>query len=92
MSLLLVGYSKLETRAAGSDTTATGLRATLLCIITNPPVYQKLVGEIDAAVALGKIPSAANEIISNEQARQLPYLQACVKEVGIIGIDSSPND
>ena len=67
-------------RAAGSDTTATGLRATLLGIISSPLVYKKLMTEIDEAVAAGKI-SSDDLIISNAQARDLPYLQACIKEV-----------
>ncbi|KAJ9637526.1 uncharacterized protein PV06_09498 [Exophiala oligosperma] len=65
--------------AAGSDTTATGLRATLRGIISSPLVYEKLLTEINEAAAAGKIPSH-DQIISNAQARDLPYLQACIKE------------
>ncbi|RMZ78725.1 hypothetical protein DV737_g3781, partial [Chaetothyriales sp. CBS 132003] len=65
--------------AAGSDTTASGLRATLLGILSSPLVYQKLIKEIDEGVAAGKIPSD-DLIISDAQARELPYLQACIKE------------
>jgi len=39
--------------------------------------------EIDQAVAAGKIPSD-DLIISNAQARDLPYLQACIKEVSAL--------
>jgi hypothetical protein len=66
--------------AAGSDTTATGLRATLLCIITNPCVYTKLLAEIQAAMSSGKVASSTDNVISDEEARELPYLQACIKE------------
>lgn len=52
------------------------MRATLLSIISNPRVYTRLVGEIDEAVSLGKVSSP----ILDEEARQLPYLQACIKE------------
>jgi len=38
---------------AGSDTTATGLRATILYLITAPRVMEKLRAEIDAAEAAG---------------------------------------
>lgn len=62
--------------AAGSDTTATGLRATLLCIITNPRVLGKLLVEIDQA----KRSLSSDAIISDREARALPYLQACIKE------------
>lgn len=65
---------------AGSDTTATTIRATLLCIITNPRVYRILVDEIDGATANGIIPSEAGMVVSEAQARSLPYLQACIKE------------
>ncbi|KAI9676946.1 MAG: hypothetical protein M1817_006785 [Caeruleum heppii] len=61
---------------AGSDTTATSMRATLLSIISNPRVYTRLVGEIDDAISRGLISSP----IRDEEARRLPYLQACIKE------------
>lgn len=37
--------------------------------------------EIDEALVHGKIPSGATEVISDVQGKQLPYLQACIKEV-----------
>jgi cytochrome P450 len=52
------------------------MRATLLAIITNPPVYARLVREIDDAIRRGQVSSP----ILEEEARQLPYLQACIKE------------
>ncbi|KAI9701772.1 MAG: hypothetical protein M1836_001115 [Candelina mexicana] len=61
---------------AGSDTTATSMRATLLAIISNPRVYARLVREIDEAIARGDVSSP----ILEEEARRLPYLQACIKE------------
>ena len=61
-------------RFAGSDTTATSTRATLVNIITNPLVYAKLQQEIDNAV-----PSMSSPIQIDE-AIKLPYLQACIKE------------
>ena len=61
---------------AGSDTTATSTRVTLLHIITNPLVYSRLQREIDAAIASGNISSP----IQVSEASKLPYLQACIKE------------
>ncbi|KAL9117459.1 MAG: hypothetical protein Q9187_006003, partial [Circinaria calcarea] len=61
---------------AGSDTTATSMRATLLSIISNPPVYVRLQREIDDAIAHGAISSP----ILQDEAVKLPYLQACIKE------------
>ncbi|OCK76659.1 cytochrome P450 [Lepidopterella palustris CBS 459.81] len=61
---------------AGSDTTATGVRATMLYLITAPRVLQKLRAEMDDAEATGAISSP----ITNAEAKELPYLQACIKE------------
>ncbi|KAK3386325.1 putative Pisatin demethylase [Sordaria brevicollis] len=58
---------------AGSNTIATAIRATLLHIITNPVVLRKLRSEIATA-------GLTADIISNTQARTLPYLQAVIKE------------
>jgi cytochrome P450 len=70
-------------RTAGTDTSATAMRATLLCIMTNPRVYRMLMAEIDQALQDGTIPSGPREIVTEAQARELPYLQACIKEVGL---------
>uniref|UniRef100_A0A093VCR3 Pisatin demethylase n=1 Tax=Talaromyces marneffei PM1 TaxID=1077442 RepID=A0A093VCR3_TALMA len=61
---------------AGSDTTATSMRATLLSIISNPRVYSRLQKEIDDAIVDGRISSP----IQDSEARALPYLQACIAE------------
>ena len=63
---------------AGGETTATGLRATLLYIITNPRIYTTLQAEIDNAVKTeGKI---SNPVIKDTEWRHLVYLQAVIKE------------
>ena len=64
---------------AGSDTTATAIRSTMLYLITNPRVYSKLQTEIDDSVASGKAPTAT-EIVPDICLRDLPYLQAVVRE------------
>ncbi|KAL8674088.1 MAG: hypothetical protein Q9168_001483 [Polycauliona sp. 1 TL-2023] len=61
---------------AGSDTTSTAIQATLLSIITNPRVYHQLQSEIDDAIRQGKTSVPIQEV----EARQLPYLQACIQE------------
>ncbi|KAK1511856.1 hypothetical protein CTAM01_00786 [Colletotrichum tamarilloi] len=61
---------------AGSDTTATAIRATLLYIITNPRVHNKLLAEILSVYNT----TARRPIISDAEARNLPYLQAVIKE------------
>lgn len=62
---------------AGSDTSATTLRATTLFIITQPKVYAALQYEIDKAEQDGLL---SKPIIQDVEARNLPYLQACIKE------------
>lgn len=69
----------LEQIVAGSDTTAAAIRGTLLLLLTNNRVYRKLQREIDEAVHDGKVPSDGT-IISGRQSRQLPYLQAVIRE------------
>lgn len=61
---------------AGSDTTATAMRTTMLYLMSSPPVYRKLAHEIRAAAADGRLSSP----ITDEEARGLPYLQAVIKE------------
>lgn len=64
-------------RIAGSDTTATALRVTLLHIITNPRVYRLLTTEIHTALSQNLISSP---IITDAEAKSLPYLQAVIRE------------
>lgn len=70
----------LEQIIAGSDTTATAIRGTMLHIMTNHRVYTNLQREIDEAVRNGQAPSLGDGVISATQARQLPYLQAVIRE------------
>lgn len=57
---------------AGSDTTATAIRATFLYIITNPRILAKLRAEISS--------SSISSPIRDSEAKKLPYLQAIIKE------------
>lgn len=61
---------------AGSDTSAGAIRTVMLSILTNPTSYRRLRAEIDEGIARGKISSP----IKDSEARQMPYLQACIKE------------
>ncbi|KAB5522945.1 cytochrome P450 86A1 [Coniochaeta sp. 2T2.1] len=61
---------------AGSDTSATAIRSTMLFIMTNPHVYARFQAEIDARVAAGLISSP----ITDAEAKQFPYLQAVIRE------------
>lgn len=64
---------------AGSDTTAAAIRVILLYVMSNPRVYTKLQAEIDETVQSGTAP-ASPAIISDAEARKLPYLCAVVRE------------
>lgn len=61
---------------AGSDTSAATIRVVLLHLMTSFPCYLRLQREIDEAVKTGKISSP----IKDCEAKQLPYLQAVIKE------------
>ncbi|KAI0547221.1 putative benzoate 4-monooxygenase cytochrome P450 [Xylaria curta] len=61
---------------AGSDTTATSIRALLLHVISNPLVYVRLRDEIFEAQRRGAISDPVREL----ELQHLPYLQACIKE------------
>lgn len=62
---------------AGSDSTASSLRLTLHFISTSPPILARLIGEAKAGIESGRI---SRPVIKDSEARQLPYLQACIKE------------
>ncbi|KIX06450.1 uncharacterized protein Z518_04426 [Rhinocladiella mackenziei CBS 650.93] len=66
--------------AAGSDTSATAIRATVLCIMRDQRVYAKLIAEINQGIKEHKIPSGLGDVVSDEQAKSFPYLQAVIKE------------
>ncbi|KAI9769905.1 MAG: hypothetical protein M1839_003306 [Geoglossum umbratile] len=61
---------------AGTETTATAIRSTLLHIITQPKVYATLQAEIDEA----NRDNRTSKPIRDAKARELPYLLACIRE------------
>ncbi|KAI1402026.1 cytochrome P450 [Hypoxylon fuscum] len=61
---------------AGSDTTATAVRGTMVNLLASPFAYFKLRKEIDTAISEGRISSP----IKNEEAKGLEYLQAVIYE------------
>jgi cytochrome P450 len=62
---------------AGSDSTATVLRITLMFLIASPDAYAKLRTEIDDAVAAGNI---SHPVVTYAEAMKLPYLDAVIWE------------
>ena len=63
---------------AGSDTTGNVIKTSLVYLTTHPVVYKTLQAEIDAAVRERRISSP---VITNAEAKTLPYLQACIFEL-----------
>lgn len=61
---------------AGADTTAISLSAVIYSLLKNPGTETKLREEIDTLAAAGKLSNP----VTFEQARHMPYLQACIKE------------
>ncbi|KAL7948158.1 cytochrome P450 [Trichoderma barbatum] len=59
--------------AAGSDTTASAIRSTMLQLFAKPDILHKLRHELASANITG-------DVISDNEARELPYLQAVIKE------------
>lgn len=72
---------------AGSETTASVMRITLLCLISSPPVYQKLKAVVKEAVSRG----AVTEPISYSVAKEIPYLKVSHLSLMII-ITKCPSD
>lgn len=65
--------------AAGSETTATAIRSTMLHLISHHQAFMKLREEVDATVASGKV-DGSTSVVSNAIVQNLPYLQAVVRE------------
>ncbi|KAH6665497.1 cytochrome P450 [Halenospora varia] len=76
------GVPEIQTEAfvamfAGSDTTAIAMRSIFYHLRKNSSIYQKVVQEIDEAVAAGQL---GPENISYSDSIKLPYLSAACKE------------
>ncbi|KAK3346974.1 cytochrome P450 [Lasiosphaeria hispida] len=61
---------------AGTDTTASSITMTLLYLLATPSAYRKLQKEIGDGIAKGLVSSPIQDV----EARQMPYLQACIRE------------
>lgn len=62
---------------AGADSAATCIRMTLLFLLTNPSTYARLREEVRKAMDVNRI---STPVVRNQEAMDLPYLQACIKE------------
>ncbi|KKY32903.1 putative cytochrome p450 monooxygenase [Diaporthe ampelina] len=61
---------------AGTETSITTVRGTLLHILSSPAVYHKLKQEISEGIKAGRI----SQPITQDQAKEMPYLQAVIRE------------
>jgi cytochrome P450 len=83
---------------AGSDSVATVMRITMLFLMTSPRCYEALTDEIAAGIRTGAIPSDEGAVVPDAVARNMPYLQAVIKEglrvwppvVGLMGVEVPP--
>lgn len=58
---------------AGSDTTGTAIRGTMLFLSTSRVAYEKLQKEIDDCIAANTI----SDPIKSDEAKDMKYLQVC---------------
>ncbi|KAK4189133.1 putative cytochrome P450 pisatin demethylase-like protein [Podospora australis] len=63
---------------AGSDTTAIMMRSIIYFLLKHPESLEKLMAELAQAHSEGRL----SEITTWKESRDLPYLDACVKEAG----------
>ncbi|WYZ36363.1 hypothetical protein EsH8_XIII_000015 [Colletotrichum jinshuiense] len=66
-----------NTVVAGSDTVSTGVQSFLYHLLRAPDALSRVRAEMAAALAAGR---CRTRVVAYADARQLPYLQACVKE------------
>ncbi|KAJ5854798.1 hypothetical protein N7534_007341 [Penicillium rubens] len=65
---------------AGSETTAISIAAVFYYILKSPECMRRVKQELDHAVANGTIANRPTGLVSWTESRQLPYLDACIKE------------
>ncbi|KAL1900637.1 hypothetical protein Sste5346_002362 [Sporothrix stenoceras] len=63
---------------AGSDSTASTMQSFFWQVLHDRRIYEKLINEVDTAVADGTIPPTGN--VSWTEGQNLPYFQACLRE------------
>ncbi|KAH0828225.1 hypothetical protein AYO21_03784 [Fonsecaea monophora] len=66
--------------SAGSDTTAIILRAVFFYLLTDQPRLERVMGEIRQILAKRPRDRSFEDHFSWAEARQMPFLQACIKE------------
>lgn len=72
---------------AGTETSITAIRATLLRLLSSPSAYQKLKQEIANGIKEGQI----SRPITYEEAKRLPYLQVSSSTLGPFALPYGQN-
>ena len=65
---------------AGSETTASVMRITMLSLLSAPTAYRRLKEVVKQAIIEQKV----SEPITQEECRQIPYLRVCI--ISIFGL------
>ena len=65
---------------AGSATTAIAMANVLFQLLKNPPVMQKLLEELDAALENDDDSNDAPAVVAYDKVKHLPYMKACLDE------------
>ena len=73
ITLIIIGQAIIFIMA-GFETTASTLSSLSYCLAKNPDVLEKLVDEVDRVV------ETSEGKIDQESIREMPYLEACIKE------------
>jgi Cytochrome P450 len=75
-SRLQVPALTVRTSIAGTDSTATAFRMTMLYLLSTPSAFAFLKKEVDDGIAAGTISAP----VAYAEAQSMPYLQACIRE------------
>ncbi|KAL2152159.1 hypothetical protein VTH82DRAFT_5343 [Thermothelomyces myriococcoides] len=80
MSMQDVRNELLVAVQAGSETTSLNLALAVFYIARDPDVQRRLQDELDKVVPLDGDGTGPSPMVTYDQARQLPYLSACIRE------------
>lgn len=62
---------------AGSDTVSCGMQTFVYCLIRRPDLWERVREEVQAARKQGR---CGTRVVTYEDAANLPFLEACIKE------------
>lgn len=80
MSETLVKTMAVSMAFAGSETTAISLSAAFYFLLKHPTALARLRAEIDQAALAGAFNDTETGLVTWQESRRLPYLDACIQE------------